>query len=172
MISQCSRILNLSSTVDRLPTCVGYKSFGFTFDQLPASIGSQILQRCRRPTADFHRLSIIGGASEPTSNFPRRLHSPALLSSQLPTFIGYCILRPCQRTNFQLFVGHLIFQLTFRPTSDSHRILHRPVLPSDRPPTFIGYRILRLYLRINFRFSSDTASSGSVSDQPSNSIGV
>jgi len=72
------------------------------------------------------------------------------------------------RTNFQSFVGHLIFQLTFQPTSDSRRILHRPVLPSnstpgfrqtprlpafllDRPPTCVRYRILQFCLPINFR---------------------
>lgn len=78
------------------------------------------------------------------------------------------VLRSSLRTNFQSFVGHLIFQLTFQPTSDSRRILHRPVLPSnptpgfrqmprlpaflsDRPPTCVRYRILQFCFPINFR---------------------
>lgn len=78
------------------------------------------------------------------------------------------LLRSSLRTNFQSFVGHLIFQLTFQPTSDLRRILHRPVLPSnptpgfrqvprlpaflsDRPPTCVRYRILQFCLPINFR---------------------
>jgi len=77
-------------------------------------------------------------------------------------------LRSSLRTNFQSFVGHLIFQLTFQPTSDLRRILHRPVLPSnptpgfrqmpslpafllDRPPTCVRYRILQFCFPINFR---------------------
>lgn len=78
------------------------------------------------------------------------------------------LLRSSLRTNFQSFVGHLIFQLTFQSTSDSRRILHRPVLPSnptpglrqvprlpafllDRPPTCVRYRILQFCFPINFR---------------------
>jgi len=78
------------------------------------------------------------------------------------------LLRSSLRTNFQSFVGHLIFQLTFQPTSDLRRILHRPVLPlnptrgfrqvprppaflSDRPPTCVRYRILQFCFPINFR---------------------
>jgi len=78
------------------------------------------------------------------------------------------VFRSFLRTNFQSFVGRLIFQLTFRPTSDSRRILHRPVLPSnptpgfrqmpclpaflsDRPPTCVRYRILQFCLPINSR---------------------
>lgn len=63
--SDSSSDLRRASSLSTLPS-----------NQLPTSVRDRILQLCRRPTADFHRLSIIGGASD-----------------QPPTSVGYCVLR-------------------------------------------------------------------------------
>ena len=78
-------------------------------------------RRCRQSPTDLRQLSIIGGASEPTSNFFRLLHSPVPLSN--PASGSRRLLHPPThlRINFQLFIGPLIFQLTFRSTSDLRR---------------------------------------------------
>jgi len=140
----------------------------------PASLSTNLrlhwcfdLRLCPESFSDLRRRSTRGGASYQPPTSPE-IASSVSPSDQPPTFAGCRVLQSSFRTNFQSFIGHLVFQLTFQPTSDSRRILHRPVLPSnptsrfrwpphppaflsDRPPTCAGYRILQFCLPTNFR---------------------
>ncbi len=81
----------------------------------------------------------------PTSSFPRScIRAPPV--DQLPTFVEYCLLRLHLRTNFQLFIGLWIFQLTFQPTVDSRRPSTFQFCLWTRPPACAGHRILQLRL--------------------------
>jgi len=83
----------------------------------------------------LRRRQLCCGASDQPPIFPEIASFGASFGSasdlrRLP------LLRTSLRTNFQSFVEHLIFQLTFRPTSDSRRKLRRPVLPWNPTPGF------------------------------------
>jgi len=120
-ISQCSQILNLSSTARS------------TTDLRRL----QIVRLHFRPASGVSWSSILGGAVDlqPTCV---GLPSSAVPANRLPTSSGCCILRfrfrtqpPTRadgcilqlrfRTNFQLFIEPLTFQLTVRSTSGSRR---------------------------------------------------
>jgi len=126
-------------------------------------------RRCRRYPTDLRRRSIIGSASEPTSNFFRLLHSPAPLSNSASD--SRRLLRPPASLSNQLPTLHRTFDLpAYRPI---HLRLapafHRSVLPSDRPLTCVSYRILRLPLRTDSRLASSIAPSGSAFQPTSDS---
>jgi len=79
------------------------------------------------------------------------------------------LLRSSLRTNFQSFVGHLIFQLTFQSTSDSRRILHRPVCLRTRLLAFARCRAFQLSSRIDLQLASDIEPSSSAFQSTSDS---
>jgi hypothetical protein len=115
----------------------------------------------------LRRRSTLGGASDQLPTSPE-IASFSLSFGPASDFRRRRVLKSSFGTNFQSFIGHLVFQLTFQPTSSSRRILHRPVLPSnptpsfrwlshsptflsDRPPACARYRILQFCLPTNFR---------------------
>jgi hypothetical protein len=110
-------------------------------NQLPTSVGDCILQLCRRPTADFHRLSIIGGASD-----------------KAPTSVGYCVLRFCLRFSFRLAPAPA------SPASPLSQLPTRIGCCVSQLRSWIDLRFhrqshLQLAIQHNFRLSSDIASS-------------
>jgi len=159
---------------DQLPTLVEHCSSGFTFGPTSNPSSSVASSGCTfLPTTGFRRPSTFRFClwtrpPDCTGHRILQLH----LRTRTPTFIGTRILRFCLPTQL--------------PT------LHRNSRPltslSRQPPTFVSHRPSSSALRLtsgfhrrpslgftfglSFRLSSDPASSGSVSDQPSISIGV
>ena len=170
------------------PTFIGDPSSGsalrtnFQHSSDIASSGSAF-----EPTSDFHRRSIFrlsprtnfqyssdiassGSAFKPISDFHRRSIFRLSPSDQLPTLIGYRILRPYLRTNLRLssaihlpaqpsdqlptLIGYRILRPCLRTDLRLSSAIHPPAQPSDQLPTLIGYRILRPRLRTNLRLSS------------------
>jgi hypothetical protein len=192
---------------DRLPTFIGYPSFGGASGQPPTSLVAASFSATFCSAFDLRRLPHLPALrSDQLPTLHRILRLPAVPFDQLPTFIGCCIVRFCLRTkpltfvegpilglcfqadrrlssviaalrlclptNFRLFTGYRVLQLHLPINLRLASAINAPVLPLDQLPTFIGYCVVRLRPRTSFRLSSDAASSCSVSDEPSISFGV
>jgi len=126
------------------------------------------LRLCPGSFSNLRRRSTLGGASDqlPTSS---EIASFSLSFGSASDSRRMLLFQSSFRTNFQSFVGHLVFPLTFRPTSSLRRILHRLVLPLNPTSSFRWLRILRLSSWTDLRLAPDIASSSSAFQPTSDS---
>jgi len=116
----------------------------------------------------LRRLSTLRGASDQLPTSPE-IASFGLSFGSVSNFRRLLLLRSSLRTNFQSFVGHLIFQLTFQPTSDSRRCCIVQFCLRTRPPVFTGCHVLQLSFRTDLRLASNIESSSSAFQSTSDS---
>jgi len=163
---------------DRLPTFIGYPSFGGASGQPPTSLVAASFSATFCSAFDLRRLPHLPALrSDQLPTLHRILRLPAVPFDQLPTFIGCCIVRFCLRTRPLTFVEGPILGLcfqadrrlssviapsgsAFQPTSDSSPGIASSNFTFRSTSDLRRRSTLRFCPSTNFRLSSDIASFG------------